>query len=406
MFEVKSEVKENVEINKEDYTNKRKVYIIILNYNNWADTIECLESVLRNDYPNYQVIVVDNNSPNNSMDYIKAWAEGKIDVWVDPKNPLRRLSFPPVPKPIPYVYYTKEEAEKGGNKDLEKDLSERITTGITTKYPLIFIQTGENLGFTGGNNVGIRYALAKDDFSYIWILNNDTVIEKDTLEEMVKVIEKSSSIGGVGSLLLFYHDPEIIQCLCGTTPFSPKKAMRLKHLFGNYKLWELYDKLSDNFELNGGLLQGASMLFRKETIERCGLFDESLFMMFDESELCIRITISGWLLYCASKSKVYHKEGGSRGNIKRRKKLLWFTRNRYSFETYIFTVYLYFRNMIYSIHKHYGLSGVITFFMFNLPVFFRVVLGIILFDDQKVKRLKLFFKAIRDGLRGNLGRPW
>ena len=50
-----------------------KVYIIILNYNGWQDTIECLESVLRNDYPNYQVIVVDNGSPNNSMEYIKAW---------------------------------------------------------------------------------------------------------------------------------------------------------------------------------------------------------------------------------------------------------------------------------------------------------------------------------------------
>ena len=53
----------------------KKAYIIILNYNNWQDTIECLESVLRNDYPNYQVIVIDNGSPNNSIKYIKAWAE-------------------------------------------------------------------------------------------------------------------------------------------------------------------------------------------------------------------------------------------------------------------------------------------------------------------------------------------
>ena len=54
--------------------------IIILNYNGWQDTIECLESVLRNDYPNYQVIVVDNGSPDNSMEYIKAWAEGRQEV--------------------------------------------------------------------------------------------------------------------------------------------------------------------------------------------------------------------------------------------------------------------------------------------------------------------------------------
>ena len=58
-----------------------KVYITILNYNNWYDTIEFLESVLRNDYPNYQVVVVDNNSQNNSVDYIKAWEDGMLDIW-------------------------------------------------------------------------------------------------------------------------------------------------------------------------------------------------------------------------------------------------------------------------------------------------------------------------------------
>jgi len=91
-----------------------KIYIILLNYNGWADTIECLESVLKNDYPNYQVIVLDNNSPNNSMEYIKAWAEGRLDVWVNQDHPLRKLSYPPVSKPIPYVYYTHEKVSKGG----------------------------------------------------------------------------------------------------------------------------------------------------------------------------------------------------------------------------------------------------------------------------------------------------
>ncbi len=71
--------------------NFPKVYVIILNYNGWADTIECLESVLRNDYLNYQVIVLDNNSPNNSIEYIKAWAEG--NVWLKSDHPLRNLSF-------------------------------------------------------------------------------------------------------------------------------------------------------------------------------------------------------------------------------------------------------------------------------------------------------------------------
>ena len=68
------------EAKKESIEEWPKVAIIILNWNGWKDTIECLESVFRIDYPNYQVIVVDNNSPNNSMEYIKAWAEGNLDV--------------------------------------------------------------------------------------------------------------------------------------------------------------------------------------------------------------------------------------------------------------------------------------------------------------------------------------
>ena len=89
--------------------------IIILNWNGWKDTIECLESVLRNDYPSYQVIVVDNNSPNNSMEHIKAWAEAKQEVLTpELTHPLYHLSHPPVKKPIPYVYYTREQDERSG----------------------------------------------------------------------------------------------------------------------------------------------------------------------------------------------------------------------------------------------------------------------------------------------------
>jgi len=100
------------------------VAIIIFNYNGWADIIECLESVLSNDYPNYQVIVVDNGSPNNSIEYIKAWAEGRQEALTpEPTHPLYHLSHPPIKKPVPYIYYIEEEAEKGGDFELK----ERIT---------------------------------------------------------------------------------------------------------------------------------------------------------------------------------------------------------------------------------------------------------------------------------------
>ena len=115
--------KESIKVKREKIQEWPKVAIIILNWNGWKDTLECLESVFRNTYPNYQVIVVDNGSTDGSMEKIKAWADGKQDVLTpEPTHPLYHLSHPPVKKPIPYMYYTREEAEKGGNFKLEEKL--------------------------------------------------------------------------------------------------------------------------------------------------------------------------------------------------------------------------------------------------------------------------------------------
>ncbi|ADY73995.1 glycosyl transferase family 2 [Desulfurobacterium thermolithotrophum DSM 11699] len=306
-----------------------KVYIIILNYNGWADTIECLESVLRNDYPNYQVIVVDNNSPNDSMEYIKKWAEGKLDVWVKPDHPLRHLSFPPVKKPIPYVYYTREEAEKGGNSDLENSLmvnllngkkkgnqpSDQLTNQLfdnlsnfpfnqspiqpvnySTNYPLILIQTGENLGFAGGNNVGIRYALSKNDFKYVWLLNNDTVIEKDSLVSVVR-FSRTNNLGIAGSVLYYYDNPEKIQAYGG----------HINRFLGTsyhiVKREELKKKLD--------YVVGASFLIDEKLVKRIGLLSEDYFLYYEETDYCFQARQKGFKLGISLNSKVYHKEGGT-----------------------------------------------------------------------------------------------
>jgi GT2 family glycosyltransferase len=91
--------------------NGPKVAIIILNWNDWKDTIECLESVFRNSYPNYQVVVIDNGSTNGSMEKIKTWADGKQEVLTpEPSHPLYYLSHSPVQKPIPYIEYDRKTA--------------------------------------------------------------------------------------------------------------------------------------------------------------------------------------------------------------------------------------------------------------------------------------------------------
>ncbi len=258
-----------------------KVYIILLNYNGWADTIECLESVFRIDYPNYQVIVVDNNSPNNSMEYIKAWAEGKLDIWVNPNNPLRKLSFPHVPKPIPYVFYTREEAEKGGNPELEENLKDNIPDSITTKYPLIFIQTGYNGGFAFGNNVAIKYALAKNDFDSVILLNNDTVIEKDTILEIVKARINFGEKAIYGGRIFYYRNPELIWYDGGHFNEWLGRAI---HINMKKKLHEV--KSNDVKSVN--FITFCYVLIPKFILDKVGLLDESYFMYVEDFDYCFK----------------------------------------------------------------------------------------------------------------------
>src|SRR5918997_2832779 len=94
-----------------------RVHVLVLNWNGWRDTLECLESVFRVDYANLRVIVCDNASTDGSLERIKEWAEGRLAPDPAPNERLRHLSSPSVPKPIEYVEYGRAEAERGGNSE-------------------------------------------------------------------------------------------------------------------------------------------------------------------------------------------------------------------------------------------------------------------------------------------------
>ncbi len=303
-----------------------KVYIILLNYNSWTDTIECLESVLRNDYPNYQVIVIDNNSPNNSMEYLKAWAEGRIDVWVNPNNSLRNLSFPPVPKPIPYVYYTREEAEKCKNLDLEEKLKSDIPEGVTTKYPIVFIQSGNNLGFAGGNNVGIRYALIKNDFDSVILLNNDTVIKGEAISILVNVRLEFGEQAIYGGRIYYYSDPEKIWYDGGRFNEWIGRTIHLNK--GKLK----HDiKISSQIkEVN--FITFCYVLIPKLILDKIGLLDESYFMYVEDLDYSYRVWKSEYKLYHVIKSEIWHKVSASSGEDEVNEfSAYWIMRNRVRF---------------------------------------------------------------------------
>ncbi len=91
----------------------KRVYIIIFNWNGWRDTIECLKSVFRLGYPEFRAVVCDNDSRDGSLEYIQVWTKGMIRADVAADNPLRRLTFPPVAKPITYAKYDRSQTETG-----------------------------------------------------------------------------------------------------------------------------------------------------------------------------------------------------------------------------------------------------------------------------------------------------
>jgi len=290
-------------VNKESRLTA-KVYIILVNWNGWQDTVECLESVLNSDFLNFHIVVCDNNSSDNSINHIKAWAEGS--------QIFRRRNqiFPGIIdfsliKPIPYTEYS------------DNDIAPGKIFSPNGESKLTLIKNSSNLGFAGGNNVGIHYALLQGDCDYVWLLNNDTVIQQNSLSTLVSRMESDKTIGVCGSTLLYYHEPNIVQALGGATY---NKWLALANHIGAH---EPMPKVVDlqKIEKKMSYVIGASMLISRQVLSEIGLLNESYFLYCEEIDYCERAKKKYRLGY-APKSIVFHKEGvstGAGGRLKQKK---------------------------------------------------------------------------------------
>jgi len=301
-----------------------KVSIIVLNWNGWQDTIECLESLFRLDYPSFQIILCDNASTDGSIEQIKAWAQGEVLATVRNED-LAYLTVPPVPKPILFREFT-------------ADLKWKDISNLTPD--LVLIQTGGNLGFAGGNNVGLRFALAQSDCDLAWLLNNDTIVAPDALLALVERMRQRPDVGICGSTLLYYNEPETVQALGGS--IYSRWTARGGHLGGGTK----YDRFSSHewVESRMNYVVGASMLVRRKFIEEVGLMSENYFLYFEEIDWATRGK-GRFQLAFAPKSIVYHKEGASIGTgrtttLQSKTSEYYATRNRVLFTARFFPLAL------------------------------------------------------------------
>ncbi|WP_457640393.1 glycosyltransferase family 2 protein [Persephonella sp.] len=341
------------------------MYILILNWNSWQDTIECIESVLKSDYKDFQIIIIDNDSKDNSVEYIVKYLNREISPLTSEKH--KDKLFPILPEKIPHIIYSEREAIKGENLKKEKVI--KLPEGIN--YPVIIIRNKDNYGFAKGNNTALKFVLQRNDFRYIWLLNNDTVIEKDTLSNLIKEAEKNKKIGFVGSVIRYYDNPDIIQTV-GGGKFYPflgmgKLYMKNRHISVLNDLDGKIVKNSINY------IMGASLLIKKETLEDTGIFDEDYFLYTEELDLITRGRKKGWKLAIALDSYVYHKESAS---TKDKKWLYYYLINK--------------SNMIY-LRKNYSIYHA----LFSVPFVMLNTLRTI----RSLKNIKATIKGLVDGIK-------
>jgi GT2 family glycosyltransferase len=267
------------------------VYIVLLNWNGWRDTLECLESVFRLTGAPFRVVVCDNGSTDGSAEHLRAWADGNLDVYVPEAKTLRTLTFPPISKPVRYIAY---------------DASKPHHNADDAAAPLVIIENGADLGFAAGNNPGIRYALEQADMDFVWLLNNDTVVEPHALEALVQRAHAQPTPGICGSTIRYYFAPDRVQALGGA--IDQNLLARCRLVGANTLAQAPVD--SAKVEKRIDFIYGASMLVSRIFLEDVGLLNERYFLYCEEVDWALRAG-GRYRWGYARDSVIYHRDGGA-----------------------------------------------------------------------------------------------
>lgn len=255
------------------------VYVVTLNWNRATETCACVNSVLRSDYSNLSVVVCDNASKSESVDAIRDWLG------------------------------TQEAALRGGAwQELER--SQIAVTPAASPGQHVLIHTAGNLGFAGGMNVGVQYALQQGRADYVWLLNNDAVVDRNALNELVEHMRADPAIGICGSTLLEFIDRQRVEGYGGAT-YEP--WLGRSRAIGAFSDIDSVPEQPQAVEQAMAYVIGASMLVSRRLLETVGLMDERYFLYSEEQDWALRARRAGFRLGYAPRSLVYHKQGSSIG---------------------------------------------------------------------------------------------
>jgi hypothetical protein len=340
---------------------KNKAAVILINFNAWHDTIECLESLLRIDYTNYFIIVYDNGSSDSSLEHLLKWAEGK-EGFTPPRGRHKGLVYPLIKKPLPCHLLD------SGGKTLKK-------SGALAK--LYLVRGNKNLGFAGGNNAAIEIALDKGA-NILALLNNDTVVERGFLKPLVDFLLEDKKHGAAGGAIFYYSRPEKIWAAGGG--FLNPLTARSRHFLLERPRSALPEKPCELDYTTGCL-----MAVRADTIKRAGKMDEDYFLYYEESDWAMKLHKAGYGLFLVPSSRVYHKVSTTT------------ERSGSLIVKYYFT-----RNRIHFIKKNFrGLKRRIALVIVTIHCISRVIFH--MFVKMNGRKARLLARALRDGLSGRMG---
>jgi GT2 family glycosyltransferase len=273
-----------------------RVAIVLVNWNGWRDCIECISSIFGSDAPRLaDVWLVDNDSSDGSVERIVQWCRApKVDDSWRVQDGVRHVGSPAIDS---RVY--------DANGQAAPPVSGRCLT---------IVRSGGNLGFAGGNNAGIT-AAGLQRYSHFWLLNTDTVMRHDALDQLLQRAQAPSqnglALGIVGSSLIYYNQPDQLQAQGGGS--LDEEGLRALHIGEGSGVRDLPSddpQALASVESQMAYVVGASMLVTAAFIRDIGLMCEDYFLYFEELDWAFRAR-GRYAMGYSPRSWVFHKVGGS-----------------------------------------------------------------------------------------------
>lgn len=234
-----------------------KVSILTVNFNQAAMTIDLIDSLKKISYPNIEIVVVDNGSPTDNPDII-----------------------------------------------------------AQTHPDIVFVKTGENLGFAGGNNYGLNHCTG----DYVFFVNNDVIVEPNFLEPLVEHFTHYPNTGMASPRIIYYEPKDLLQ-YAGATPLNPYTIRNASIGFKERDEGQYRDIRTTAF------IHGAAMMVPMDVIKKVGRMYDDYFLYYEELDWCSRIKDAGYEIWYVGTSQIIHRESVSVGGLSPLK-MYYLTRNR------------------------------------------------------------------------------